>query len=290
MQLVTWNTQGLEYSDAGERAARIAQTIDALADCDVLCLQEIVNEGSAAADAQDQLSRLRQLLPQWQIFFGAAVDRWTQGHRQQWGNLIATRLSVLNVQHYPLPYPIDQSAQSTPRMATAVTVQDPALGPVRIITTHLELHSLRQRLSQAHYLRRLHFESLSQYYAPGMEAQAVAGGAATSQAPEHTLSGTTPHAVLCGDFSFDPEGVEYAAMTSEAAALDCLEAGWPEPVVGARWNDAWQLLHPGQRQHAGAQRDFVWVSDGLRTQVRDWVAGSPRPDDHRPPVRVLIGA
>lgn len=293
MRLLTWNTQWCCGLDGVVNPERIVQTVAAMGDHDVLCLQEIaVNYPQLRGQPQDQVTQLQALLPEWTLLFGAAVQEWTPAGMQQFGNLIATRLPVLQVQHYPLPYPSDDNVRSMPRMCTVVTVQDPVLGPVRVMTTHLEYFSKRQRMAQARYLRRLHFEALSQALLP----------------PAHATDGTpfqnkshTPHAVLCGDFNLEPHEMEYAALGSPAAVIECLEAGWPEGVVNTRWNDAWRLLHPETPQpptfrlfdrefgpEPGAC-DFVWVSDSLRDQVRSFeVESQTQASDHQP-VRVVIG-
>ena len=222
MHLVTWNTQWCCGLDGEVRPERIVQTVQAMGECDVLCLQEIaINYPQLRGGAAHQVEQLKALLPGWSVFFGAAVHEWTEAGEQQFGNLIATRLPVLQVQHYPLPYPADQNIRTMPRMCTAVTVQDPVLGPVRVMTTHLEYYSKRQRMAQARYLRRMHFEALSQVFAPPPPAQ----DGSPFQTKPHT-----PHAVLCGDFNLESHEMEYAALDSPAAVIECLEAGWPEGV------------------------------------------------------------
>ena len=149
MQLVTWNTQWCCGLDGVVSPQRIVEHARALADFDVLCLQEIaVHYPALAGNAgHDQVALLRDLLPGYQVFFGAAVDEWTpDGQRQRFGNLIATRLPVLQLQHHPLPYPADASVPSMPRMCTVATVRDPALGAVRVMTSHLEFYSNCQRM------------------------------------------------------------------------------------------------------------------------------------------------
>lgn len=293
MQLITWNTQRCCGLDGSVDPGRIVQTLHALGDSDVVCLQEIaINFTDLQGAPQDQVAQLQALLPGWQLFFGAAVDMWGSRGRQQFGNLIATRLPVLQVQHYPLPYPGDVGVRSMPRMATVVTVQDPRLGPVQVITTHLEFYSKRQRMTQARYLRRLLFEGLSQYYAPALAGE---------EGSPYQKKPYAYHAVLCGDFNFDAQEPEYSVMASAAAVIECLEAGWPEQVVGTRWNDAWRLLSPDQNQPATFKLndrrfgpepvacDFVWVSDGLRSHVQSFeVDGLTQASDHQP-VRVVIG-
>jgi len=273
---------------------RIVQHIASMGECDVICLQEIaVNYAQLPGGPQDQVAQIKALLPGWNVCFGAAVHEWTQAGEQQFGNLIATRLPVLQVQHYPLPYPSDDNIRSMPRMCTVVTVQDPQLGPVRVMTTHLEYFSKRQRMAQARYLRRMHLEALSQVFSP----PAAAHDGTPFQTKVHT-----PHAVLCGDFNLEPHELEYAALGSPAAVIECLEAGWPERVVGTCWNDAWKQLHPDAPQpptfrlfdrqfgpEPGAC-DFVWVSDSLREHVRSFdIDSQTQASDHQP-VRVVIGA
>lgn len=294
MQLVTWNTQWSCGLDGVVSPQRILQTVQAMGAVDVLCLQEIaINYPQLRGQPADQLAQWQALLPGWQLFFGPSVNEWTAAGHQQFGNLIATRLPVLQVQHHPLPYPSDENVRSMPRICTVVTVHDAKLGPVRVLTTHLEYHSTRQRLAQARFLRRMHFEALAHTYGPPQFAQ----DGSPYQGKPHT-----EHAVLCGDFNFEASHPEYSALRAKAEAIECLEAGWPERVVGARWHDAWSLLHPQQAQpptfklydqqfgDTPAACDFVWVSDSLRRQVRSWeVDGQTQASDHQP-VRVVIGA
>ena len=294
MRLVTWNTQWCCGLDGVVSPERIVQTAQAMGDADVLCLQEVaVNYPQLPGNPQDQVAQLQALLPGWTLLFGAAVQEWGAQGLQQFGNLIATRLPVLQVQHYPLPYPADAQVRSMPRMCTVATLQDPELGPVRVMTTHLEFYSKRQRMAQARYLRRMHFEALSQVFGPPPLAQ----DGSPFQSKVHT-----PHAVLCGDFNLEAHEMDYAALGSPAAVIECLEAGWPERVVGTRWSDAWRLLHGEQVQpptfrvidrQFGPEPgvcDFVWVSDSLRTHVRSMAVDSQTQASDHQPVRVVIGA
>ena len=151
MKLITWNVQWFCGLDGVVSVERVLSEARAMADFDVLCLQEVaVNYPRLAGDAGfDQVERVRQLLPGFEVFFGAAVDELgPDGQRQRFGNLIATRLPVTQVQHHALPYPADVGVSSMPRMCTSATVLT-ATGPLRIMTTHLEYFSKRQRLAQA---------------------------------------------------------------------------------------------------------------------------------------------
>jgi endonuclease/exonuclease/phosphatase family metal-dependent hydrolase len=275
MRLVTWNTQWCCGIDGFVSPKRIVEGARALADFDLLCLQEIaVNYPRLQGDASgDQVAQLGELLPGFQLFFGAAVDEFTAEGRQRFGNLIATRLPVLQVQHHPLPYPADAGVRSMPRMCTVVTVRDPQLGPLRVMTTHLEFYSKPQRMAQALALRELHIQACARAAAP----------------PEFSEDGSpfqgkvhTANAILCGDFNLEPSEPEYAAVQ--------------QPFAGtARLWDSWRLLN-GEAPHAPTFRlydrrygpvpvacDFVFVSDGLKSKVKSLrIDSDTQASDHQP--------
>jgi endonuclease/exonuclease/phosphatase family metal-dependent hydrolase len=278
MNLITWNTQWCCGLDGQVSPQRIVDGARALADIDVFCLQEIA-QGFDRLRGQpgDQPAQIAALLPGYRCFFGAAVDEFApDGRRQRFGNLIATRLRVARVQHHPLPWPADAGVCSMPRMCTVVTAIDPALGPVRIMTTHLEYYSAPQRLAQALALRALHDE-----------ACALAAGP-----PEPSDDGSpfqtkvhTPHAVLCGDFNADASDAACAAIVSSASPANAMHA----------FRDAWPLVHGGA-PHAPTFRlfdhtygpdplacDFVFVSAALAPRVRRVAVDlQTRASDHQP--------
>lgn len=281
MNLLTWNVQWCCGNDGTVSPARIVDTASAMGDFDVLCLQEIaVNYPALAGNAwHDQPALLRELLPGYQLFFGAAVDEFHQSGRQQFGNLVATRLPVLQVQHHPLPYPADAGVRSMPRMCTVVTMLDPLLGPVRVMTTHLEFYSRRQRMAQVIALGDLHQE-----YCLHTEAlPQPSDDGSPFQSRVHTRA-----AILCGDFNFDAREAEYAVLTA------------PQPM--GQWWDGWPLLH-GDLPHAPTFRlhdrthgpepvtsDFVFVSDALKDHVKHLAVDSETQASDHQPVMVQISA
>ncbi len=271
MQLVTWNTQWCCGLDGRVSPQRIVAGARALADFDVLCLQEI-SEGYPALDGApgDQPAELAALLPGYQLFFGVAVEEYTAtGQRQRFGNLIATRLPVLQVEHHRLPWPADGGVRSMPRQCTAVTVLDPQLGAVRVMTTHLEYYSKVQRLAQARALHALAAEAQGRTAAP--PAADDSGGPFQSKShPAHQL--------LCGDFNLETPDAEYALLQQDGVL-----------------HDAWPLMH-GRTPHAPTFRlfdrrygpepiacDFVFVSASLQPHLRRIaVDGQTQASDHQP--------
>jgi endonuclease/exonuclease/phosphatase family metal-dependent hydrolase len=284
MKLVTWNTQWCCGLDGTVSPQRIVEGACALADFDVLCLQEIAQGYPRLQGAPgDQPAQIAALLPGYQCFFGAAVDEFgPDGTRQRFGNLIASRLPVLRVQHHALPWPADAGVRSMPRMVTVVTVQSPQLGAVRVMSTHLEYYSAAQRLAQAQALRALH---------DGQCAMAAAPPEPSDDGSPFQTKPHTPHAVLCGDFNAQASDAAIAALVTPSAAN-----------TAHRWCDAWPLAH-GSAPHAPTFRvfdrtygaapmacDFVFVSAGLASRVRRVeVDGQTRVSDHQP-VAVEFGA
>lgn len=277
MKLITWNVQwfcGLDEIVSVERVLREAR---AMADFDVLCLQEVaVNYPRLQGNAGfDQVAQLRDLLPGFEVFFGAAVNELGRdGQRQQFGNLIATRLPVAQVQHYPLPYPADAGQRSMPRMCSSATVLT-ALGPVRVMTSHLEFYSSRQRMAQALALLEIHAQGCSQAALPPLRDES----GEPFQSKVHSAS-----AILCGDFNFETCAAEYACIQAPASA-----PGTSQLI------DAWRLVH-GETPQAPTFRlfdrrygpepiccDFVFVSEDLVPRVKSIEVNTlTRASDHQP--------
>ena len=275
MNLVTWNTQWCCGNDGVVSPARIVEVARALSDFDVLCLQEIaVNYPGLQGNAgHDQPALLRELLPGFQLFFGAAVDETRlDGGRSQFGNLVASRLPVLQVQHHPLPYPADGGVRSMPRMCTVVTLLDAALGPIRVMTTHLEFYSKTQRMAQARALRDLHAQACAHAAAPPQ----MSDDGSPFRSKVHTAN-----AILCGDLNLEAHEAEYAEIV--------------RPFAGGALLDGWRLLHPQAPQPPSFRLydrkygpdpvscDFVFVSDGLKDKLRRFdIENLTQASDHQP--------
>lgn len=261
MIILTWNVQwfcGLDNVVSVERVLDHART---LADFDVLCLQEVAVHypGLTGNAGFDQVQRVRELLPGFDVHFGAAVEELGRGgERQRFGNLVASRLPVAQVQHQLLPYPADAGVRSMPRMCTSATVIS-SFGALRVMTTHLEFYSKRQRAAQAQALLEWHAQCCAQAAAPPQPDET----GTPFQGKPHALE-----AVLCGDFNLETSDPEYTLLQGVPAA------------PATRLRDAWGLAH-GEAAHAPTFRlhdrrygpvpiacDFFFVSEGLAPRVR----------------------
>ena len=284
MQLITWNVQWCRGVDLAVDAARIVAEAKRLADFDVLCLQEIADNYPdprlGGNDTSDQFARLAALLPGYTAIPGVAVDQPADdGSRRRFGNIILSRLPVVQVYRYLLPYPFDAGVPGMPRIAVEAIVRTPS-GDVRVITTHLEYYSAVQRMAQAEALRAIYAEGHA--YARDATVTMNDGG------PFQTF--VRPRAtVITGDCNFEPDSAEYRRI------LAPFGDGTPALV------DAWRVVHPGtphpstfkiyQKDAPGDPElhcDFIFVGEELRARVRDIrVDRETQASDHQPVILTL---
>ena len=283
MKLITWNIQWARGIDLMVDPARIAHTAGKLADFDVLCLQEVaVNfSGLPGSRGEDQVAELSRALPGYAAHYGAAVDvdDGIGGH-SLFGNLIFSRLPVLQTYRHLLPWPADPAVKSMQRIAVEVVVQAP-WGPVRVTTTHLEYYSALQRMAQINALRALHQEACGHDSAP--RTADGAGG------PFRMLPRPVS-AILTGDFNCNPEDPAYRRIT--------------EPFgvgIGPSFVDAWTLAHPqiphapsaGLYENSWAAQpmccDFIFVTADLAPRVRGVKVDSQTQASDHQPVLIELG-
>jgi endonuclease/exonuclease/phosphatase family metal-dependent hydrolase len=284
MKLITRNVQRCRGVDGKVDPARIVSEARRIADFDVLCLQEIADNFPdpelAGSRGEDQFAALAELLPGYMVIPGIAVDQpGRDGRRRRFGNLVASRLPVRQAYRYNLPYPLDPGVPGMPRIAVEAVVAA-SFGELRVITTHLEYYSDRQRMAQAEALRAIYAEG----HAYARDAQVTK----RDGTPFDTLirpRGT----VITGDFNFEPGAPEHARL------LEPFDDATP-PL-----HDAWSLTHPGQ-PHASTfciyqktdpsgnelHCDFIFVNDDLAPRVRALeVEQRTQASDHQPVILTL---
>ena len=284
MKLITWNVQWCRGVDGRVDPARIVAEARRLADFDVLCLQEIADNYAdprlAGSTGDDQFSGIAALLPGYAAVPAVAVDQpGDEGRRRRFGNMILSRLPVRQVYRYLLPYPCDPGVPGMPRIAVEAVVDAPQ-GALRVITTHLEYYSAKQRMAQVDALRAIYAEG----HAHARDARVTmddGGPFQTFVRPRAT--------VITGDCNFEPDSAEHRRMLAPFAD--------ETPPL----RDAWDAVHPGE-PHPSTFKiyekktpdepelhcDFVFVGDELRGRVRDIrVDGQTQASDHQPVILTL---
>ena len=276
MKLLSWNIQWGRGLDGRVDLARVLRTIDEIGDFDVICLQEIaVNfPGLPGSSGEDQVAELAAGLPGYTPVYGVASDvPDRRGGRSQFGNAIFSRLPVGQVWRHLLPWPAESDTASMQRVLVEVVV-DTGVGPLRVMTTHLEYYSQRQRQAQIDAIRRLHSEACAMSARLPMAEEA---GGSFEVFPRPT------EALLCGDMNFPAGAPERAQILA--------------PFAGATpaFRDAWEVLHPGA-PHAPTVGihpvdfvdrpecfDFVFITEGLAGRLRTHgIDAATEASDHQP--------
>lgn len=277
MKIVTWNTQWFKGLDEVVSVPRVLSVAREMADFDVICMQEVAVNYPALSGStdMDQLAAVQKFLPDFQVFFSAAIDELSPcgTYRQKFGNLIATRLPVRSIEHVPLPYPNPVIGEATPsmqRICQVMTVQA-SWGPLRVMTTHLEYYSQTMRHAQAIACRDLHLQ-----------------GCALADFPSRTEQGTpyqpkplTTDSVLCGDFNFEQDSPEHASMI-ESHPTHALHNAW-NVLNGTSPHPATFRIYDRTYGPEPVGCDFFFVSESLKRKVKRFsVNQETKVSDHQP--------
>jgi endonuclease/exonuclease/phosphatase family metal-dependent hydrolase len=264
LAVLTWNVQWGRGCDGKVDLGRIAEVARAMDDPDVLCFQEIAVNYEVLGTG-DQVAELAGLFPGFTVVFRPAIDAPASG--RAFGNIILSRLPVLQVMNHLLPRPAEPDVKTMQRQALEAVVAAP-FGPVRVLSTHLEFYSATHRAAQVAALARIE-ERVTARARLGERRGPEAGPYESLPRPAMTA--------LCGDFNFEPSWPEYAALTET-------------------FRDTWRVLHPSRPHdptcgvHDRAQwkdgtsvRDFVFLSDDLARRAKSIrVDVATDASDHQP--------
>ena len=278
MKLLSWNIQWGRGCDGNVDLRRIVDTARAMADFDVLCLQEVARNfpDLPGSRGEDQFRLLAELLPGYAAIEGIGTDVRAANvalARGQFGNMILTRLPVLQAFRHLLPWPADPEVPSMQRVAVEAVLQAP-WGPLRVSTTHLEYYSARQRAAQVERLRELQAEAAA--HAQDVRHSRKEGGPFENAA--RPASG-----ILTADFNFRPDDPLYARLQA------------PFADATPYYVDSWEITHPGA-PHAPTLGvfdreqwpepfacDFIFVAGDLARRVREVRVNSDTDaSDHQP--------
>jgi endonuclease/exonuclease/phosphatase family metal-dependent hydrolase len=224
MKLITWNVQWGLGADRRLDLSRIVGEAKAIADFDVLCLQEIASGMSdlEGLQGEDEFAAFAALLPGYAAVEGVAVDLPGEGgRRRRFGNLLLSRLPVGPVLAYTLPWEA-AATRNMPRNLLDVLIEAP-FGPVRVMTTHLEWSSSTLRAAQVEAIREAHRTACARHAKPR-----ETGTGPYAPAP------TAASAILTGDFNMRPDDPIKRRLG------DAIGAGVPA------LRDAWEAIHPGE--------------------------------------------
>jgi endonuclease/exonuclease/phosphatase family metal-dependent hydrolase len=272
LRILTWNIQwGLGIDEAVD-LKRLIEDARAIADFDVLCLQEVSDNFAnlKGNDGSNQFAEFGHLLPGYTAVEGAGLDIPDgEGGRRRFGNMVLSRLPVMQVLRYTLPWEA-AATRNMPRLLLEAVIEAPS-GPLRIMTTHLEYSSSELRHAQVSGIREAHRTAHERHMIPRENGPGT-----------YVRFPTTSSAVLTGDFNMRPEDPVKRRIS------DPFENGAP------RFLDAWEAAngaspHPPSfclfEQSSGPPHccDFMFVTEDLASRVsRVAYDQDTQASDHQP--------
>jgi endonuclease/exonuclease/phosphatase family metal-dependent hydrolase len=266
--IITWNIQWGQGCDSVVDLARIARVVKAMGEADVICLQEVARNDPDIAGGADQAAELAAHFPEYEGFFGPGVDR----PPRQFGNLLLSRLPVLQVFRHLLPQPAEAGIKHMQRQAIEIVVRTSA-GPLRVVTTHLEYHSAAQRAAQIERLRALQAE--------------VAANELQPPKPDTSPYDPVPRPaslVLCGDLNLLPHDREYEQLFQPP-----LVDGWAffrkseshPPSTGLHDRRQWPM--------GGHCRDYFALTPDVAQRVVSLEMNAATDASDHQPLRLVLG-
>ncbi|MCP5246145.1 MAG: endonuclease/exonuclease/phosphatase family protein [Burkholderiales bacterium] len=276
MQLLSWNIQWGRGIDGIVDLQRILKTIRQLGDFDVICLQEVaVNfPGLPGGQIGDQFAELSAGLPDYTAIYGTATDVPDRYNgRNHFGNAVFSRLPVGQVWRHLLPWVAEPATPSMQRILVEAVVTTP-FGPIRIMTTHLEYYSQKQREIQIKSIRRLHAEAC---------AMSDRTPQTSEQGSPFEVFSRPVQAILCGDLNFPATANERSQILAPfsngvPSFLDARSIMYPNephaPTVG---------IHPVNFVDRPECFDHIFVTDGLQRHLRNHnIDTKTQASDHQP--------
>lgn len=272
MKLITWNIQWARGMDGRVDPRRIVDHARAMADFDVLCLQEVAGNfpDLDGNDATDQFALFAELLPGFTAIEGIGVDVDDgRGGRKRFGNLLLTRYPVAQALRHLLPWEAAET-RNMPRMLIEAVALTP-LGPVRLMTTHLEYSSPVLRAAQVEGIREAHRMAVARHDRP------------RSAGPHtYTLTPASRSAILTGDFNMRPDDAALARLMAPFdGGVPPLMDLWPA-AMGAAPHPPTACLFDQTYGQPGCL-DYVLATPDLAARARSIVCDvETKASDHQP--------
>ncbi len=270
IRCVSYNIQ---YGVGMDGRYDLARIVDAVAEADVIALQE-VTRGAPWNGGADLAAGLTHAFPDRfaathfpaDVDFGSVVvDGRAQEKRFQFGNMVISRWPLTATRGHLLPRGMRTSRLNLQRGALEALVATPQ-GAIRFYSVHLDHIDTGERLAQIAALRSIALDF-------GRDGGAITGlgefGFPELPLPRDFL--------LMGDFNFMPGSPEHEAMLADGAIVDASAA-----APGPSWADP-KGLEPGKRL------DHCFANPDLAARIGDCrIDAAAMGSDHKP-VWLTIG-
>lgn len=287
MQLITYNIQ---YGRGKDERFDLERIVGEIEGADIIALQEVERYWSRSGH-MDQPAEIARLLGDYYWVYGAGVDLHVESppgvderanRRRQFGNMLLSKSPILASRNHLLPKYASLGPMSLQRNAVEGVI-DTSQGPLRFYSVHLTHLAAETRMPQVERLLEIHRD------AP-VEGAALTGGGLKQ---EWTQDGLPPamaaHAVLMGDFNFEPDSAEYARIAGPVSPYGGRVVN-PEGFV-----DAWVETGHGASEGVTAEiygrpvrLDYCFVSAALRQRIKSVEIDTKATGSDHQPLRISI--
>jgi len=260
-------TFNIHYGIGADGKYDVPRIADAVADADIMCLQE-VTRGFPDNNYADHTAEIGKRLNRYYRFHGpmeadastVAADGTITSRRRSFGNAIVSRWPILWSRGVMLPKTRRDDTFDLQRGYIEAVIAAPS-GPLRVYCTHLSHVSPEQRLPQIEAL----MDAVKNVAGIGATWDATASQTFMFQEPAPPVPAS---AIVAGDFNFTPAHPEY-------------------PLATALLKDAWRAAGNSEEGVDSFPRegriDHVFVTPDLAPKVkRAWIGYGVVASDHWP--------
>lgn len=259
-----FSTYNIHYGVGADGKYDVARIADAVAEADIVCLQEVVR-GWPQNFYADQTAEIAARLNRYFRFHGPMeadastvdADGLITNRRRSFGNAIVSRWPILWSRGVMLPKVWLANTFDLQRGYIEAVVAAPS-GPLRVYCTHLSHVGAQQRLPQVAAL----MDAVKRAPVTGGTWDAAGGETFMFQEPAPAVPAS---AIVAGDFNFTPAHLEYP-----------LVCGMPGPrgrlATAEHLSDAWTAAGNSEEGVDSFPRegriDHVFVTQDLAPRVK----------------------
>jgi endonuclease/exonuclease/phosphatase family metal-dependent hydrolase len=262
-----FSTYNIHYGVGADGKYDLTRIADAVAEADIICLQETVR-GWPQNGYADQTAEIGRRLNRYFRFHGpmeadastVSADGFITNRRRSFGNAIVSRWPILWSRGAMLPKMRLMNGFDLQRGYIEAAIAVPS-GQLRVYCTHLSHVGSRQRLPQVAALME------------GVKRAALAGGTWDGEAPDSFMwqepaPAVPASAIVAGDFNFTPAQAEYHVVMDD-------------------FSDAWTAAGNSEAEVDTFPRagriDHVFVTPDLVPRVKKaWIGTGIDASDHLP--------
>jgi endonuclease/exonuclease/phosphatase family metal-dependent hydrolase len=283
VRVITYNIQ---YGKGRDERYDLDRTIRALAEADIICLQEV----EAYWDRSGNVHQVEYIAEKLGMFamFGFTVDvhktlREPDGSvrhvRRQFGNAIISRWPILASRTFLFPKLNPLNAHSIQRGISEATIHT-AIGPLRVYTSHFSHLCDEERLVHAKFTLDLHRRAIA-------EGPVLHGNHPDTTWLENPPLAVPENALLMGDLNLTPSTAVYSLLsggTSHMYGRLHLPDGFVDAWVAAgNSEDEGHTAYRDWDSKVGKRIDYVFASPALASRIRSaTVLTEVDASDHQP--------